>query len=58
VGILIVQTPNASDAAQEAVSLQQVTPGISVCASGDTVMLIDPDGASDISGWLSNEGWT
>jgi hypothetical protein len=58
VGILIVQTPNASDAAQEAVSLQQVTPGISVSASGDTVTLMDPDGASDISGWLSNEGWT
>ena len=58
VGILVVQTDNATDASTEAVDLQSTSTAVTVTQDGDTVTLLDPNGAGDISSWLQNNGWT
>jgi hypothetical protein len=58
VGILVVQTDNAADASIEAASLQSASTAVTVTQNGDTVTLLDPNGAGDISAWLSQNGWT
>jgi hypothetical protein len=58
VGILVVQTDNATDASTEAAELQTTSTAVTVTQNGDTVTLLDPNGAGDISAWLHNNGWT
>jgi hypothetical protein len=58
VGILVVQTDNTADASTEAAELQSTSTAVTVTQDGDTVTLLDPNGAGDISSWLRNNGWT
>lgn len=58
VGILVVQTDNAADASIEAADVQSTSTAVTVTQNGDTVTLLDPDGAGDISSWLSDNDWT